>query len=98
MTMKSTETILDDLLKNGADSIVLRVKVSYIADNGMKVTQYFQLSEANMQAYLADWDNAMIKLSVTGIAGKQNVTFFTEIVSTLPDGAIVVRSSEQGVI
>ena len=90
LNMKSAETILDDLLKSGVTGVALRIKVSYTTASGMKATQYFQLSEANMQEYLEKWDSGMVTLNVNGIAGKQNVTFSAEIVSTLPNGTAVV--------
>ena len=51
----------------------------------MTAVQYFTLNSDMVKNYVAKWDTKMIKLTVTGIAGRADLDFTAEIVSTNPN-------------
>ena len=92
LNMNSNDTILDEILANGSDGtgLVIRVKVTYTGASGMKATQYFELTSDMVESYVQRWDSIAAKLTVTGTAGRSNLEYSAEIVSTAPNGSSVV--------
>ena len=92
LNMNSNDTILDEILANGSDGtgLVIRVKVTYTGASGMKATQYFELTSDMVESYVQRWDSIAAKLTVTGTAGRSDLEYSAEIVSTAPNGTSVV--------
>lgn len=94
----AADTILDDILKNGTEGtgISIRVKVEYVAANGMKATQHFVYSSQMVFNYvntINGWDGNAFELYLTGVEDLQDLTFSAEIVSAAEVGPTVVIGS-----
>ena len=92
LNMNSNDTILDEILANGTDGtgLTIRIKVTYTGASGMKATQYFELTSDMVESYVQRWDSIAAKLTVTGTAGRSDLEYSAEIVSTAPNGTSVV--------
>ena len=92
LDMHSNDTILDEFLENGTEGtgLAIRIKVTYTTGNGMKATQYFYLTSEMVAEFVAVWDTKAIQLTILDAAGRENLEFNAEIVSTAPSGASVV--------
>ena len=93
---KADDSALFDLIAENMDSLTIRIKVDYTTASGMHAYQYFELTETLVQQYL-DKDGS-IDLTVRGTAGLQNLIFTAEIVSTAPDGTVVIIDSDPYVV
>ena len=91
LNMNSGDTILDEILANGSagTGLTIRIKVTYTTANGMKATQYFEMTSDMVEDYVRNWDDVAVKLTVTGTAGRSNLEYSAEIVSTAPNGSSV---------
>ena len=92
LNMHSSQTILDDILANGSDGtgLAIRIKVTYTGISGMPAEQYFEMTSDMVRQFVTVWDTKVVQLTVTGTAGRSDLAFSAEIVSTAPDGTSVV--------
>ena len=87
LNMDLLNSKLGEVLAKGTagTGISIRIKVTYTAANGMTAVQYFTLTSDMVADYVVNSASKAIKLTVSGVQGRENLIFTAEIASQNPN-------------